>query len=162
MKKVIFILCVLMFSFSCNTNSKNNFQEKNTNSNAINKVNESEKKIDINKGLLELKDIIIGKWRRNDDPLYSLDFRKNDTKKIECTFSNGGPFEEYLTFTITNDKKIDLYFNYIVGTISFTEANNPSNKDSCKTKVIAISLIDKNQLLMYPSGGKSLAFRRRL
>jgi hypothetical protein len=84
----------------------------------------------------------IGSWCNHDKTEESgeyiyLSFAFNDQRILESSFSNGGPFEEVYLVKPNNEKKSQLFFNSIGGSIAFNNLQN-NESDLCKKSALAV------------------------
>jgi len=86
-------------------------------------------------------------WNKDNkeiDEYFILDFRSNADTLVEISYSVMGPFEEFLSGKLISDTQAELYFDYIVGSISFdriTEKEEATLKE-CRKKKVADCIIN--------------------
>ena len=80
-----------------------------------------------------------GEWSKNnteEGEYFILDFRSDNDTLVEISYSVMGPFEEILYGKLISKTKVELYFNYIMGSISFANVTkqNEARLEKCKKK----------------------------
>lgn len=94
----------------------------------------------------------LGSWKEESDnphTAFTLDFSTNDEDEISASYYDGGPFEVYFTCRFIASNRVDLYFNYIAGSIVFNEiidADVMNQDKNNKVKIIECEWINENEI----------------
>ena len=90
-----------------------------------------------------------GEWCNADNwessgEYFNITINVNPNGEGHATYTQGGPFEEEYKFKITEEGKLELYWEGISGSIAFDE-NNKSN-ETCKKITALLKIMDNNTL----------------
>lgn len=94
----------------------------------------------------------LGTWKaKSDNPhtAFTIDFSANKDDEISASYYDGGPFEVYFTCRFIASNRVDLYFDYIAGSIVFneiTDANAMNQDKNNKVKVIECEWINETEI----------------
>lgn len=95
----------------------------------------------------ELPEQFLGEWCGNDisvvdeGTIFQFHFEEDIV-----TYYTRGPFQEELTVKVISDVEVELYFDMIMGSISFSEAQGDMQNKECKTLVAKCKLLSENEM----------------
>ncbi|MDD3738657.1 MAG: hypothetical protein PHP31_05125 [Lentimicrobiaceae bacterium] len=83
-----------------------------------------------------------GRWEKSDydeGTFFILDFRSKADTLSEISYSSMGPFEEILVGKLTSETSTELFFDYIMGSMSFNNATEQDEAalDECRKNKVA-------------------------
>lgn len=90
-----------------------------------------------------------GEWNKNNEEkgeYFILNFKNNADTLSEISYSVMGPFEEILSGKLISNTKAELYFDYIVGSISFNKiaGKDDATLKECRKKKVADCTINSD------------------
>lgn len=147
----IIVIFTSFFMISCGSNSKDSRQIEGNTSHLKKKDRTKGINVDYNLSSNSYN----GEWCNIDyvsetGEIFKLSISTNQQGVIEASFYSGGPFEEFYIGKLSPEGKLNLYFDAVMGSMSFNNTVNASDLNSdlaCKeTRYAICEFIDHDEI----------------